>query len=265
MNISISKGFFCILIFALLFVFGVYSWGENHVQEPLRLELKNKVVDSEAQTLEQAALAIRSKSKAVSEVTNDQHNQHNLHNQNDQDDKDDQNNQKNNINDQKTNLPSLKDMKDPKDYIAESQIPLFQINNSTTKKQSEPNVYYRVVLSLILLCLLALAGFIFVKFFAKNKHHLKSSTGSLKILAQHSLGHKKSLIVISVAGEALLVGITEQQITLLKTLSLLDDEIPSNASTNFQKALDDSEEDDDFAMKGLKELLHGSHGRSREA
>ena len=67
----------------------------------------------------------------------------------------------------------------------------------------------------------------------------------IEVLSQHHLGPKRSLAVVRVAGESCLIGVTDQNITILKTLSLLDDDIPAqknqnsdqNVSDKFQKAL----------------------------
>ena len=40
-----------------------------------------------------------------------------------------------------------------------------------------------------------------------------------------------------VAGESMLVGITDQQINLIKSLSLLDEEIPDKVPLDFEKTL----------------------------
>ena len=59
----------------------------------------------------------------------------------------------------------------------------------------------------------------------------------IKMITQFHLGPKKTLAVVRVAGESLLLGITESQIQLIKTLSLLDEDLPEVATENFQEAL----------------------------
>jgi flagellar protein FliO/FliZ len=94
----------------------------------------------------------------------------------------------------------------------------------------------------------------------------------IEVLNQHHLGPKKSLAIIRVAGETVLVGITDQNITLLKNLSLLDDDVPAEAKEarfilkneeagKFQKTLSSKvsarpeSREEDFSMQGLKEFI----------
>ncbi len=86
--------------------------------------------------------------------------------------------------------------------------------------------------------------------------------GDIKILSQTFLGPKKSLAVIRVAGESVLIGITDQNINLLKTLSLLDEEIPQETPQKFnalikQGAMDDllEDEEDHYEYNGLQNAV----------
>jgi flagellar protein FliO/FliZ len=60
----------------------------------------------------------------------------------------------------------------------------------------------------------------------------------MKIMTQFHLGPKKSVIIIRVAGEFLLLGVTDHSINLIKTLSLIDDEFEENSS-NFDHLISD--------------------------
>ncbi len=95
----------------------------------------------------------------------------------------------------------------------------------------------------------------------------------IKILTQHYLGPKKSLAVIRVAGESILIGITDSSINAIKTLSLMDDEIPDHVPGAFNETLDrktkadaknDSRQfnisnmetaDEEFTVAGLQDLV----------
>lgn len=48
----------------------------------------------------------------------------------------------------------------------------------------------------------------------------------IKVLTQHYLGPKKSLAIIRVAGESMLIGVTDNNINLIKSLALLDEDMP---------------------------------------
>jgi flagellar protein FliO/FliZ len=92
----------------------------------------------------------------------------------------------------------------------------------------------------------------------------------IEVLNQHHLGPKRSIAVIRVAGEAVLIGVTDHNITLLKTLSLLDDDVPeetreatfalkNDEAYKFEKTLSKkaapTTREDEFSMQGLKEII----------
>ncbi len=60
---------------------------------------------------------------------------------------------------------------------------------------------------------------------------------NITILTQKSIGPKKNLMLIRVAGETILLGVTDHNINHIKTLSLMEDEIPSFTEPKFSKQL----------------------------
>ena len=74
-----------------------------------------------------------------------------------------------------------------------------------------------------------------------------------------------------VAGESILIGITEQNINMLKSLSLLDDEVPEEAPSHFSNVMgalgatsskssiaeadSDEEDGEDFSFGGIKDIV----------
>lgn len=105
-----------------------------------------------------------------------------------------------------------------------------------------------------------------------KRYTVKSAEGAknkIKVLTQHHLGPRKSLAIIQVAGESVLVGITDHHISLIKPLSLLDDEIPELEGQTFQNVANEAAVDselgavfktdirDEFKMTGLKQLGRG--------
>ena len=126
----------------------------------------------------------------------------------------------------------------------------------------------RLVLTLFVLCAVLGASLFGLKRWAATKSKQKTNT-KIQILTQHHLGPKKSLAIIQVAGEALLIGITDQNISMLKTLALIDDEVPGLVPRNFNDEMDreitrdnvsdalssdQQDEEENFAMKGLGEV-----------
>lgn len=84
----------------------------------------------------------------------------------------------------------------------------------------------------------------------------------MKVLAQHPLGPKKSLAVIRVAGESILIGVTDHHISLIKSLSLLDEDIAEEVPANFapvlkgrgQEPLEDNI--DSFSLSSIQDVVN---------
>ncbi len=86
--------------------------------------------------------------------------------------------------------------------------------------------------------------------------------GDIKIISQTFLGPKRSVAVLRVAGESVLVGVTDHNINLIKTLSLLDEEIPQETPRKFDSlitkgAMDGLLEDEEehFEYNGLQNAV----------
>lgn len=91
-------------------------------------------------------------------------------------------------------------------------------------------------LTQMLLTCAVIAGFVGIAYLLLNKYRHKNAATSqfqMKILAQHHLGPKKSLAVIRVAGESILIGITDHHVSMIKSLALIDDEIPEVTGADF--------------------------------
>ena len=113
-------------------------------------------------------------------------------------------------------------------------------------------------------------GFVMTKQWSKQK--MKNPHTHIKILTQHHIGPKKSLAIIRVAGESILIGITDQNINLIKELSLLDEDIPeTNSNTQFSETISQysstqedrysananvaQENEDEFSFSGIKDIV----------
>lgn len=136
--------------------------------------------------------------------------------------------------------------------LKEDQIPLKifeegKVSNSQSASQ-------KVVVSLAIIIGLLGAGYYGLKKFSFKNSHLQSNM-QIKILSQHYLGPKKSLAIIRVAGESILIGVTDQNISMIKSLALLDDEIPQvlpkDFSVNMTENLNDADTED-FTFAGIK-------------
>lgn len=121
--------------------------------------------------------------------------------------------------------------------VAESEIPLNLESNR--KSASETPGAFRVLFTLSILGIVGTGAFFFIRKY-KVPQAAKHQT-QIKILQQHYLGPKKSLAIVRVAGESILIGVTDHNISLIKSLALLDDEIPEQAPEQFEKVLTEVE------------------------
>lgn len=143
----------------------------------------------------------------------------------------------------------------------ESEIPVLatQKNGSDDKKSASTS---RILLSLGLVLGLLFGFSFFLKKFLRRTPLKKNS--QIKVLTQHYLGPKKSLAIIRVAGESMLIGVTDQNINLIKPLALLDEEIPQDMPKDFSKSLESSmnnsnqdDEADEFSISKIKDFVSG--------
>ena len=120
---------------------------------------------------------------------------------------------------------------------AEEQIPL---NIDIVKKAADaPPASTRILLTGVIIASMLGAAYFFVRKY-KTSNTINKSNMQIKVLSQHYLGPKKSLAIIHVAGESILVGITDSNISMIKSLSLIDDEIPATVPKNFSDAMTNS-------------------------
>lgn len=142
--------------------------------------------------------------------------------------------------------------------LSEDQIPL-KIESQIKTADSNANSTKMVLSFGVVAAMLAVAYYFIQKYNRSDKFPGKSNM-QIKVLSQHYLGPKKSLAIVRVAGESILIGVTDQNINMIKALSLLDDELPQVLPKDFETALTDKNEqdfnsensDDEFSFSGLK-------------
>jgi flagellar protein FliO/FliZ len=92
-----------------------------------------------------------------------------------------------------------------------------------------------------------------------------ADTKRIKVLTQYHLGPKKSLAVVQIAGESVLIGVTDHHISHIRTLSLLSEEVEDLEGGSFGQVAvnrdlttaDKEELKDEFKMSGLNQLRGG--------
>ncbi len=154
--------------------------------------------------------------------------------------------------------------------LDESNIPL---NLEKAKKAStEESGVFRILFTLSILGLVGGGAYFFLKKYSIPQ--AKQNQTQIKVLQQHYLGPKKSLAIVRVAGESILIGVTDHNISMIKSLSLLDDEVPEEAPQTFNKVLGglasssndevtepvrkatkDLDADEEFAISGIKDIV----------
>lgn len=117
----------------------------------------------------------------------------------------------------------------------EKEIPLF---DKKANRSNESSGFGKIIFMVMGVTLLG--GYLI--WWLKNRSKMVNGPESLmkiKVLTQFHLGPKKSLLVIRVAGESLLLGVSEDNINLIKTLALLDEDLPEISNESFVEALEE--------------------------
>lgn len=153
--------------------------------------------------------------------------------------------------------------------LPENQIPV--LTGAKEAKKSEGSSWSRLLITLGVM-VVALGAAIYGLKRWSSKGGRKGPNTRIKVIAQHPLGPKKNLTIIHVAGESILIGVTDHNITMIKSLALIDDEIPESVPNHFQVNEDeydempvsrsqdrarrsvDSGEGEDFAMRALGDI-----------
>jgi flagellar protein FliO/FliZ len=155
--------------------------------------------------------------------------------------------------------------------VKESEIPVHLGNDK--KATTGDSTVFKVLMSLSLIGILGCGAFFWFRKYAK-KGNAKNQATQIKVLTQHYLGPKKSLAIIRVAGESILVGVTDHNISLIKELSLLDEDIPEETPKKFQTVFSmdqnesvgfddgvstaankDLDSHDEFSFSGIKDFV----------
>ena len=117
----------------------------------------------------------------------------------------------------------------------ESEIPV--LAPARVKEAKSGSAYGRILTSLGIVFVLGMGVLLFIKWWSKNYRPNKMAS-KIQVLTQHSLGPKRNLAIIRVAGETILLGVTDHNISMIKELSLMDDELPEFTPDSFSNELD---------------------------
>ncbi|GEM_PF-6692007 len=149
--------------------------------------------------------------------------------------------------------------KDAMARLPENEIPV--LTKIKDEKKEAGGSLTRIFITLGVLLLTFGAASYGLKRWSARSAGSRNQNTRIRVLTQHHLGPKKTLAIVQVAGESILIGITDHNIAMLKTLSLIDDEVPEEVPNSFAGAMTDIEFDDDldesgsnFALRGLAEI-----------
>jgi len=137
----------------------------------------------------------------------------------------------------------------------EKDIPLKFV--SEKKEAASDLSLQKFMIGAAVLCLLLGGIYFFVRKYTLKTR--KSDLHQMKILSQFHLGPRKSLAIVRVAGESILIGVTDHNISMLKSLSLLDEDIPEDVPQKFDQVIQEipktKPEEDEFAFRGIHDLV----------
>lgn len=129
----------------------------------------------------------------------------------------------------------------------ESQIPVFLSGKNGEKSSSSTG--WRLALSLTVVA--AVGGALW---FAGRRFNRQKDKGGnkarIEIMHQLHLGPRKSVALMRVSGETFLIGVTDQNINMLKSVTLIDDELEGVISKDFNNFLED-----EFSVEDVRTAL----------
>ena len=130
----------------------------------------------------------------------------------------------------------------------ESEIPIF--TKSEKVEKSESSLLWRLGASMAMLILVGGALIYGTKRYSRTK---STTAGKVRIevLHKHQLTPKNSLALVRVAGEAILIGCSDHSVNMLKTITLIDDELEGLlGGKDFNGFLED-----DFKIEDVRNAL----------
>jgi flagellar protein FliO/FliZ len=137
----------------------------------------------------------------------------------------------------------------------ESEIPIFAKSDKVVK--SESNLIWRLVASMGVLLMVA-GGLIYTSRRYSRGKNKGGEKVRIEVLHQYHMGPRKSLALVRVAGEAVLIGCTDQSINMIKSVTLIDDELEGILGKDFNEFLED-----DFKIEDMRSAIQ-SRGMGRE-
>lgn len=136
----------------------------------------------------------------------------------------------------------------------EEEIPL-SVKKAKATAGAAPSLK-RVAGGFFVLAVLLVSALLVTRKLKSKKAGAAFNHDSITVISQKYLGPKRNLVLIRVTGEYLLLGVTDHNISLIKNLNVVDDEIPELVNgKNFNDVLDKKEKaSDNFAAAGAEDV-----------
>jgi flagellar protein FliO/FliZ len=131
--------------------------------------------------------------------------------------------------------------------LKESEIPV--VMSAKKAEADKGHSIWRMVASLAIVAVTAGVGLFVSKRWARKKDK-GGQKARIEMMHQLHLGPRKSIGLIRVAGETMLVGITDQNINMIKAVTLIDDELEHVMGKDFNGFLED-----EFSIEDVRSAL----------
>lgn len=146
-------------------------------------------------------------------------------------------------------VEEAKESKEPAKPVEakESEIPVqLQIQ---TKTRENSNILWRLAASLAFLGVVAAVLYFATRRWARPKD-AKAKGARIEMIHQFHMGPRRSIALIRVAGETMLVGVTDHNINMLKPVTLIDEELEGLMKKDFNNFLED-----EFSIEDVRSAL----------
>jgi flagellar protein FliO/FliZ len=130
----------------------------------------------------------------------------------------------------------------------ESDIPLFLDAKKSDKSMG--SVAWRLVASLVLIATVG-GGMIYASRRWARAKDKGGSKARIEMMHQFHMGPRKSLALIRVSGETMLIGVTDHNINMIKSVALIDDELEGVMNKDFNNFLED-----EFSIEDVRSALN---------
>lgn len=154
---------------------------------------------------------------------------------------------------------------------SEAEIPV--VLDKAAASTESGGTLFRFLFGFAIIGILGVGAYVFLRKYSRPGQ--MKNAPQIKILTQHYLGPKKSLAIVRVAGESILIGVTDNNINMIKSLSLLDEDVPEETPNRFDQVMgglgigsqDEIEDkgggaiaakaadEDDFVLGGIRDVV----------